>query len=565
MIILPISHDKLDLKQLPFVTIGIIAFCVVIYFPLAHLMKKDEQRQAGALEAAQQYYVMREYLELPDEILKQLPDPLRKRYDTVQEWVRWYRESPAEVEKYLRTRPMKKLVENPTADALRGFMDAYRGTPGSRTRTFLDLEKEMGIDEGQKLVILGRISFLGAAGMEEEQKELDRLFEEFKAAGESSLLLRFGFVPGRRSIIGAITHQFIHGGIFHLVFNMFFLWLAASKLEEIWSRPLFLGAYLFFGVAGAVTHAIAHPAGTAPLIGASGAVAGLMGAFMIRLARVKIRFFYAYWFFLKPRVGTFEAPAYFMLPIWFVSQLLFALLLKTGEVAYWAHIGGFVAGAALAVAFKLTRFEQRVLGREPEKEEGPEDMPLVPLQKPQQPAMQSGKAGTQKPIRFDVKGMKLERLTDQGITGTASNSRPVDLELSGVAFIAPARIIEIDSGQALRFFGRSAAPAGDSLILALILPLKVGPHMDMLSGYLIDGAEVRYEALTRSPSPSGQKNFIALTRLVVDLASNARYVSWSRTTGEHSLPTYADLDQFLGHLKQVAAGITAAGPGAAPS
>ncbi len=565
MIILPISHDKLDFKQLPFVTIGIITLCVALYFPLAHLMKKDEQRRTEALEAAQQYYLMHEYLELPDEILKQLPDPLRKRYDTVQEWVRWYRESPREVEKYLRDSPKKKVVDDPVASALRGFMESYRGTPGSRTKTFLDLENEIGIDEGQKLIILGRISLLGPAGMEEDQKEQDRLFEEFKTAGESSLLLRFGFVPERKNILGAITHQFIHGGIFHLVFNMFFLWLAAVKLEEIWSRPLFLGAYLFFGVAGAVTHAIAHPAGTAALIGASGAVAGLMGAFTIRLARVKIRFFYAYWFFLKPRVGTFEAPAYFMLPIWFVSQLFFALLLKTGEVAYWAHIGGFVAGAALAVAFKLTRFEERVLGREPEKDERPDDIPLVVLQKPPQPAGQSGKDGEQKPIRFDVKGMKLERLTDKAVTGAASNSRPVNLELSGVAFIAPARIIEIDAGQALRFFGRSAAPAGDSLILALIQPLRAGPHMDMLSGYLIDGAEVRYEALTRSPSPSGQKNFIALTRLLVDLASNARYVSWSRTTGEYSLPTYADLDQFLSHLKQVAAGTAPAGPGAAPS
>ena len=554
MIILPISHDKLNLKHLPFVTIGIIALCVTLYFPLAHIMNKDEQRQTEALEAAHGYYMMREYLELPDEILKQLPDPLRKRYDTVQEWVKWYRESPQEVEKYLRARSKKKLVENPMEGALRGFMESYRGTPGSKTRTFLDLEKEMGIDEGQKLFVLGRITMLGQTGMEEEQKELDRLFEEFNTARESSLLLRFGFTPGRKSILGAITHQFIHGGILHLVFNMFFLWLAAVKLEEIWSRPLFLGAYLFFGVAGAITHTIAHPDSIAPLIGASGAVAGLMGAFMIRLARARIRFFYFYWFFIKPRAGTFEAPAYLMLPIWFVSQLFFALLIKTGEVAYWAHIGGFVAGAAVAVAFKLTRFEERVLGREPEKVERVDDMPLVAHQKPSGPAEQSGKAGTQKPIRFDVRGMKLERLTDRGIAGTASNGQPVDLELSGVAFIAPARIIQISSQHVVRFFGRSAAPAGDSLILALIQPLKVGPHMDTISGYLIDGTELRYETLIRSPFPSLHKNFVALTRLLIDLSSNARYVSGLRKTGEHGLPTYADLDQLLSHLKQLAAG-----------
>lgn len=171
---------------------------------------------------------------------------------------------------------------------------------------------------------------------------------------------RFGDMPGRPKLYTLFTHQFLHGGWLHLIFNMWFLWLAACNLEDRWGRPIFLAFYLLSGVAAALLDRVMTPGSLIPGIGASGAIAGAMGAFLVILARTKIRFFYAFWFLVRGRVGTFDAPAYVMLPLWFLVEVFDGLASPGDGVSHWAHVGGFAFGAAVAGIFKVTKLDDKL-------------------------------------------------------------------------------------------------------------------------------------------------------------------------------------------------------------
>lgn len=244
---------------------------------------------------------------------------------------------------------------------------------------YLELPKEMQGDDANEvakerhdsLVEAIRSTSTAAPGSDEdrarEQARFDQLVQRVREAVGSHPFRRWGLVPAETSPTAYITSQFIHGGWLHLIFNMLFLWLAGPFIEDAFGRPLFATLYLLSGVVAASAHVMAFPTSMIPLGGASGAVAGLMGAFLIRYAMVRIRFFY--WFFLVFR-GTFDAPAWFMLPLWLLQQLFFASLDTGGRggVAYWAHIGGFVFGAAVALGIKKLRVEEKYIAPAIEKE-----------------------------------------------------------------------------------------------------------------------------------------------------------------------------------------------------
>jgi tetratricopeptide (TPR) repeat protein len=144
----------------------------------------------------------------------------------------------------------------------------------------------------------------------------------------------------------------------HLIGNMYLLWLCGCSLEDVWGRPLYIVFYLSSGAAAAMAQAWAFPDSPAHLVGASGAIAGLMGAFLIRFYNARIRFFY--WYYI--RFGTFFAPAWLMLPLWLLSQVFYALLYEDASpVAFWAHIGGFVFGSFIALFVKWTLVEEAFL------------------------------------------------------------------------------------------------------------------------------------------------------------------------------------------------------------
>jgi membrane associated rhomboid family serine protease len=191
------------------------------------------------------------------------------------------------------------------------------------------------------------------------EEEMTRLGARLDQMQSESVLGRYAFYPSRRVPISYLTANFLHGGWLHLIFNMWFLWLAGAILEDTWGRPLYTGFYLISGVAALWGYALVYPNGIIPVIGASGAIASLMGAFLARFPKTKIQLGFFYWI-VRPRLYRFHAPAYAVLPLWLGVQLLSGVMAgESGGVAYWAHIGGFGFGLVAALILRYSGIEQR--------------------------------------------------------------------------------------------------------------------------------------------------------------------------------------------------------------
>jgi membrane associated rhomboid family serine protease len=192
-----------------------------------------------------------------------------------------------------------------------------------------------------------------------ESVELQSLLARWDEVQSQHIFSRYGYVPARPTVTGLVGTLFLHAGWMHLLGNMYLLWLCGCSIEDLWGRPLYAAVYLLGGAGAALAHASFQPDSTAHLVGASGAIAALMGVFCVRCWNTNVRFFY--WFFLA-LVGTFSAPAWVMLLLWFTRELFSAFVYaESSSVAFWAHIGGFGFGAALAFAMKLSRLEESVI------------------------------------------------------------------------------------------------------------------------------------------------------------------------------------------------------------
>lgn len=144
-----------------------------------------------------------------------------------------------------------------------------------------------------------------------------------------------------------LTYMFLHAGWLHLISNMLFLWVFADNIEDAFGYFAFVLFYLLCGIAGALAHVLMSPASTAPLIGASAAVSGVIGAYMLLYPRARV------WILLFFRIPL-RISAIWVLGGWFLLQIFSVLTTDQSaevEVAWWAHIGGFVAG--LAITFLL--------------------------------------------------------------------------------------------------------------------------------------------------------------------------------------------------------------------
>jgi membrane associated rhomboid family serine protease len=169
-----------------------------------------------------------------------------------------------------------------------------------------------------------------------------------------------GFVPNIRGFYTWFTSMFLHGDFLsHLLWNMYFLWLFGAILEDALGKLKFSLIYLTSGLVaclihGAIISVFVPSMASAPLIGASGAIAGLLGVFVVRFYKNKISVFYFIFILLFIRWGVFEITSVAALSIWFGRELLSGLFQLGGVasgVAHWAHIGGFVFGAIIALAF----------------------------------------------------------------------------------------------------------------------------------------------------------------------------------------------------------------------
>lgn len=191
----------------------------------------------------------------------------------------------------------------------------------------------------------------------ERWSEIERELEHAEA---NLLYNKYGYTPSNFRWYTLFTSLFFHAGIFHLIGNMWFLYLVGASIEDIWGRRYFLILYLGSGVLACLLHGSIYSTSGVPVIGASGAIAGLMGAFMIRNYKIRMKFFYFFLIFIYPLYGTFYLPAYVALGGWFVMQLLFGTMLlgTAAGVAYWAHVGGFLVGVVVAILFKTQKFEE---------------------------------------------------------------------------------------------------------------------------------------------------------------------------------------------------------------
>jgi membrane associated rhomboid family serine protease len=147
------------------------------------------------------------------------------------------------------------------------------------------------------------------------------------------------------------TSMFLHGSWMHLIGNMWFLWLFGNNVEDSMGHIRFVIFYLVVGFTAGLAHLFSAAGSPIPTVGASGAISGIMGAYLVLYPRVKIQTLFVFVFFIR----IIAIPAWFILLEWFVVQLLseFSAPVSSlsGGVAFWAHIGGFVAGIALIKLF----------------------------------------------------------------------------------------------------------------------------------------------------------------------------------------------------------------------
>ncbi len=204
------------------------------------------------------------------------------------------------------------------------------------------------------------------------------LFElTFPGPERQQLIFTFGFVPikitalltgahhvsvaGARlpvtvqtSLVPVLTSMFMHGGWLHLIINMWFLWIFGDNVEDYLGHFYYLALYLTAGITGTLLHTALNPLSAVPGVGASGAIAGIMGAYLVLFPSARVTTLVPFFFFFFVRL-----PAWLVLGYWFVLQFLsgtataIASTTQTSGsgIAFWAHVGGFIAGIALVKLF----------------------------------------------------------------------------------------------------------------------------------------------------------------------------------------------------------------------
>jgi membrane associated rhomboid family serine protease len=298
--LIPVAHENLRGRRWPYVTIAIIALNFVIFIFTIGPMG-EEQQKSGEV----QLHILLLSAHYPDASMT--PEALQL--------VNTFKREHAAIYEELGT-PNRQVVDAWDARQL--------GSKWSET----DIDAEM-----------------------------TSLCAQFEQTHHDSVTWNFAFHPYHPKPWSYITANFLHGGWLHIIFNMWFLWLAGTILEDAWGRIVYPIFYLVSGVVALLVHAAIFPGSMVPVVGASGAIAGLMGGFLARFPKTKIQLMWIW--FLGLKRYKFFVPAYIILPMWLAIQVFWGLLAGSASgVAYWAHVGGFAFGMVGAVILRATGIER---------------------------------------------------------------------------------------------------------------------------------------------------------------------------------------------------------------
>ena len=171
------------------------------------------------------------------------------------------------------------------------------------------------------------------------------------------IISTYALTPSAPSVITVFTSMFMHGGLMHIIFNMWFLWIFGDNIESVLGHKRYVLFYLLCGVGAALAQIQINTGSQIPMVGASGAIAGVLGAYLIRFPRATVHVLVILIIFI-----TFiRVPAMVVIGIWFLSNLTAGLgtlgIEETGGTAWFAHLGGFVSGVVLNQVFKKIRIE----------------------------------------------------------------------------------------------------------------------------------------------------------------------------------------------------------------
>jgi membrane associated rhomboid family serine protease len=308
--LIPIKHENMAARRWPVVTLSLIAINTIVFL-LTTMSMSDEAPQLGEVKA--------------DILILAALHPELKMHPDEQRLVDGFKQSHPD---------QWKRVQNPYRDVINAY----------------DAKIKL-MEDPEKL-----------------QQEMDSLEEQYGNLSSSSITEQYAFVPAHPSVLSYVTANLLHGGLMHLIGNMWFLWLAGFVLEDVWGRWLYSAFYLVAGAAALQFHAWLNPGSITPTLGASGAVAALMGAFLVRYPKMKIEMAWIWWFSIirllrtgNPfRIWRFQASAYWLLPLWLGVEILYGTMFgSTSSVAHWAHVGGFVFGAVAAVGIRYSGIEQK--------------------------------------------------------------------------------------------------------------------------------------------------------------------------------------------------------------
>ncbi|HTW24095.1 MAG TPA: rhomboid family intramembrane serine protease [Candidatus Baltobacteraceae bacterium] len=299
--IIPLAHENLRGRRLPWVTIAIIAVNFVVFLATYGVMQREAQASGEA-----QLHIILVSARYPDTHMT--PDAT--------EVVDAFKRQHAQVFEQL-AQPHRRPVDSWDAQ----FLMAQFAPDGA-------------------------------------DYVMSHLCDDLEKSRQGSILWNYAFHPFHPFLKTYITASFLHGGWLHIIFNMWFLWLVGVALEDTWGRVVYPIFYLVCGALGFAIHAMVFPGSLVPVVGASAAIAGLMGGFLARFPKSNIRL--AWILFIKP--VKFSVPAYIILPAWLLIEVfwgaIFAATNSEGGVAHWAHVGGFVFGALGALLLKHTGVEQ---------------------------------------------------------------------------------------------------------------------------------------------------------------------------------------------------------------